>query len=75
MDIDKIKMLSEIFNNFAQPIATMIAAVVTAKIAIMIEKSRGSNSSPLTYFIIPHTNNYENTVYTYCFYGNIDNLE
>ncbi len=40
MDTDKIKTLSEIFNNFAQPIATMIAAVVTAKIAIMIEKSR-----------------------------------
>lgn len=40
MDIDKIKTLSEIFNNFAQPIATIIASVVAAKVAVIVAKSR-----------------------------------
>ena len=40
MDIDKIKTLSEIFNNFAQPIATIIASLVAAKVALIVAKSR-----------------------------------
>ena len=32
MNLDEIKTLSEIFNNFAQPIATVIVASIGAKI-------------------------------------------
>lgn len=32
MDLDDIKKVSEIFNNFAQPIATLIAAYIGSKI-------------------------------------------
>ena len=38
--MDKIKEASEIFNNFAQPIATLIAAILSAKVAITVHKSR-----------------------------------
>lgn len=38
--MNELKKLSEIFNNFAQPVATMIAAVVAAKVAIIVDKSR-----------------------------------
>lgn len=31
MDLDQLKKLSEIFNNIAQPIATVIAALVGTK--------------------------------------------
>ena len=31
MDLDELKKLSEIFQNFAQPIATLIASYITAK--------------------------------------------
>ena len=33
MNLDDLKKLSEIFNNFAQPIATVIASWVGAKLA------------------------------------------
>lgn len=32
MDLDDIKKVSEIFNNIAQPIATLIAAYIGSKI-------------------------------------------
>ena len=32
MNLDEIKKLSEIFNNFAQPIATVIAAYIGSKL-------------------------------------------
>lgn len=32
MDLDEIKKVSEIFNNIAQPIATLIAAYIGSKI-------------------------------------------
>ena len=32
MNLDEIKKLSEIFNNIAQPIATLIAAYIGSKI-------------------------------------------
>lgn len=32
MSLDEIKKLSEIFNNIAQPIATLIAAYIGARI-------------------------------------------
>lgn len=32
MDLDEIKKLSEIFNNIAQPIATLIAAYIGSKL-------------------------------------------
>lgn len=31
MDLDELKKLSEIFQNFAQPIATLIASIITAR--------------------------------------------
>ncbi len=40
MDINELKKLSEIFNNFAQPVATIIASLVAAKIALVVAKSR-----------------------------------
>ena len=39
MDLDELKKLSEIFNNFAQPIATLIAAYIGSKLV----KSKKSN--------------------------------
>ena len=39
MNLDDLKKLSEIFNNFAQPIATVIASWIGAKIAKSITKS------------------------------------
>lgn len=32
LDLDEIKKLSEIFNNFAQPIVTLIAAYIGTKL-------------------------------------------
>lgn len=32
MDLDDIKKVSEIFNNIAQPIATLIAAYIGSKL-------------------------------------------
>lgn len=32
MDLDELKKLSEIFNNIAQPIATLIAAYIGSKL-------------------------------------------
>lgn len=40
MDINELKKLSEIFNNFAQPVATIIASLVAAKIALVVAKSQ-----------------------------------
>lgn len=40
MNLDDMKKLSEIFNNIAQPIATLIAAYYGSKIVI----SRNQNS-------------------------------
>ena len=40
MDIDDLKKLSEIFNNFTQPIATIIASLVGAKIALIVAKDQ-----------------------------------
>ena len=39
MNLDDLKKLSEIFNNFAQPIATVIASWVGAKLAKSITQS------------------------------------
>ncbi len=39
MNLDDLKKLSEIFNNFAQPIATVIASWIGAKLAKSITKS------------------------------------
>lgn len=42
MDLDALKKLSEIFNNFAQPIATIIASCMTVK--ILVEKSKSTKN-------------------------------
>lgn len=39
MNLDDLKKLSEIFNNFAQPIATVIASWIGAKLAKSITQS------------------------------------
>lgn len=39
MNLDDLKKLSEIFNNFAQPIATVIASWVGSKLAKSITQS------------------------------------
>lgn len=39
MNLDDLKKLSEIFNNFAQPIATVIVSWVGAKLAKSITQS------------------------------------
>lgn len=39
MNLDEIKKLSEIFNNFAQPIATLIAAYIGSQ---LVKNSKSS---------------------------------
>lgn len=39
MDLNEIKKISEIFENFAQPIATVIAAVLAYKAVIITSKN------------------------------------
>ncbi len=40
MNLEDIKKLSEIFNNFAQPIVTLIVAVVGYKATKKVSKSK-----------------------------------
>lgn len=41
MNLDELKKLSEIFVNFAQPIATVVAAVIGVKMAAKYGKNDG----------------------------------
>ena len=43
MNLDDLKKLSEIFNNFAQPIATVIASWIGAKLAKSITNSKNNH--------------------------------
>lgn len=64
MNLDDLKKLSEIFNNFAQPIATVIASWVGAKLAKSItqsnKKKRRSNSQRKNFFFLLHLNDITN---------------
>lgn len=40
MNLDELKKLSEIFNNFAQPLATVIASVVAKQVVSKNSKRR-----------------------------------
>lgn len=52
MNLDEIKTLSEIFNNFAQPIATVIVALIGAKI-ITFKKNKQLAGKELPQ-LLPH---------------------
>lgn len=57
MNLDDLKKLSEIFNNFAQPIATVIASWVGAKLAKSITQS---NKKKKKKFFLLHLNDITN---------------
>ena len=44
MDLDELKKLSEIFQNFAQPIATVLGAFISAMIVKSTSSSKNKKS-------------------------------